>query len=137
MNYEEKIEYAEPVVIEKRLMQQLIDPGTDVRPLDAKAAEKFLAEYEVLRFENPLETQICKPFGGEKETECVTASAVKPSKRLMRLSTTWTKLDRNNGAPNTSKTVSLGRKLNPFSVFMLSTKTFRGKTRSMKRKWII
>ena len=66
MNYEEKIEYAEPVVIEKRLMQQLIDPGTDVRPLDAKAAEKFLAEYEVLRFENPLETQICKPFGGEK-----------------------------------------------------------------------
>ena len=77
MNYEEKIEYAEPVVIEKRLMQQLIDPGTDVRPLDTKAAEKFLAEYEVLRFENPLETQICKPFGGEKETECVTASAVK------------------------------------------------------------
>ena len=77
MKYEEKIEYAEPVVIEKRLMQQLIDPGTDVRPLDAKAAEKFLAEYEVLRFENPLETQICKPFGGEKETECVTASAVK------------------------------------------------------------
>lgn len=77
MNYEEKIEYAEPVVIEKRLMQQLIDPGTDVRPLDAKAAEKFLAEYEVLRFENPPETQICKPFGGEKETECVTASAVK------------------------------------------------------------
>ena len=58
-------------------MQQLIDPGTDVRPLDTKAAEKFLAEYEVLRFENPLETQICKPFGGEKETECVTASAVK------------------------------------------------------------
>lgn len=77
MNYEEKIEYAEPVVIEKRLMQQLIDPSADVRPLDAKAAEKFLAEYEVLRFENPLETQICKPFGGEKETECVTASAVK------------------------------------------------------------
>lgn len=77
MKYEEKIEYAEPVVIEKRLMQQLIDPGTDVRPLDAKATEKFLAEYEVLRFENPLETQICKPFGGEKETECVTASAVK------------------------------------------------------------
>ena len=77
MKYEEKIEYAEPVVIEKRLMQQLVDPGTDVRPLDAKAAEKFLAEYEVLRFENPLETQICKPFGGEKETECVTASAVK------------------------------------------------------------
>lgn len=77
MKYEEKIEYAEPVVIEKRLMQQLIDPGTDVRPLDAKAAEKFLAEYEVLRFENPLETQICVPFGGEKETECVTASAVK------------------------------------------------------------
>lgn len=77
MKYEEKIEYAEPVVIEKRLMQQLIDPGTDVRPLHAKAAEKFLAEYEVLRFENPLETQICKPFGGEKETECVTASAVK------------------------------------------------------------
>ena len=77
MNYEEKIEYAEAVVIEKRLMQQLIDPSADVRPLDAKAAEKFLAEYEVLRFENPLETQICKPFGGEKETECVTASAVK------------------------------------------------------------
>lgn len=77
MKYEEKIEYAEPVVIEKRLMQQLIDPSADVRPLDAKAAEKFLAEYEVLRFENPLETQICKPFGGEKETECVTASAVK------------------------------------------------------------
>lgn len=77
MKYEEKIEYAEPVVIEKRLMQQLVNPGTDVRPLDAKAAEKFLAEYEVLRFENPLETQICKPFGGEKETECVTASAVK------------------------------------------------------------
>lgn len=77
MNYEEKIEYSEPVVIEKRLMQQLIDPSADVRPLDAKAAEKFLAEYEVLRFENPLETQICKPFGGEKETECVTASAVK------------------------------------------------------------
>ena len=77
MKYEEKIEYAEPVVIEKRLIQQLINPGTDVRPLDAKAAEKFLAEYEVLRFENPLETQICKPFGGEKETECVTASAVK------------------------------------------------------------
>ena len=77
MKYEEKIEFAEPVVIEKRLMQQLIDPGTDVRPLDTKAAEKFLAEYEVLRFENPLETQICKPFGGEKETECVTASAVK------------------------------------------------------------
>lgn len=77
MKYEEKIEYAEPVVIEKRLMQQLINPGTDVRPLDAKAAEKFLAEYEALRFENPLETQICKPFGGEKETECVTASAVK------------------------------------------------------------
>ena len=47
MNYEEKIEYAEPVVIEKRLMQQLIDPGTDVRPLDAKAAEKFLAEYTI------------------------------------------------------------------------------------------
>ena len=77
MKYEEKIEFAEPVVIEKRLMQQLIAPGTDVRPLDTKAAEKFLAEYEVLRFENPLETQICKPFGGEKETECVTASAVK------------------------------------------------------------
>lgn len=77
MKYEEKIEFAEPVVIEKRLMQQLIDPGTDVRPLDTKAAEKFLAEYEVLRFENPLETQICKPFGGEKKTECVTASAVK------------------------------------------------------------
>lgn len=68
MNYEEKIEYAEPVVIEKRLMQQLIDPSADVRPLDTEAAEKFLAEYEVLRFENPLETQICKPFGGEKET---------------------------------------------------------------------
>lgn len=77
MNYEEKIEYAEPVVIEKRLMQQLIDPSADVRPLDTEPAEKFLAEYEVLRFENPLETQICKPFGGEKETECVTASAVK------------------------------------------------------------
>lgn len=77
MNYEEKIEYAEPLVIEKRLMQQLIDPGTDIRPLNAEAAEIFLAEYEVLRFENPLETQICKPFGGEKETECVTASAVK------------------------------------------------------------
>lgn len=77
MNYEEKIEYAEPVVIEKRLMQHLIDPSADVRPLDTQAAEKFLAEYEVLRFENPLETQICKPFGGEKETECVTASAVK------------------------------------------------------------
>lgn len=77
MNYEEKIEYAEPVVIEKRLMQQLIDPSADVRPLDTEAAEKFLAEYEGLRFENPLETQICKPFGGEKETECVTASAVK------------------------------------------------------------
>lgn len=77
MNYEEKIEYAEPVVIEKRLMQQLIDPNTDIRPLNAEAAEIFLAEYEVLRFENPLETQICKPFGGEKETECVTASAVK------------------------------------------------------------
>lgn len=77
MNYEEKIEYAEPVVIEKRLMQQLIDPSADVCPLDTEAAEKFLAEYEVLRFENPLETQICKPFGGEKETECVTASAVK------------------------------------------------------------
>ena len=77
MNYEEKIEYAEPVVIEKRLKQQLIDPSADVRPLDTEAAEKFLAEYEVLRFENPLETQICKPFGGEKETECVTASAVK------------------------------------------------------------
>lgn len=77
MNYEEKIEYAEPVVIEKRLMQQLIDPSADVRPLDTEAAEKFLAEYEVLRFENPLETQICKPFGGEKETECATASAVK------------------------------------------------------------
>ena len=77
MNYEEKIEYAEPVVIEKRLMQQLIDLSADVRPLDTEAAEKFLAEYEVLRFENPLETQICKPFGGEKETECVTASAVK------------------------------------------------------------
>lgn len=77
MNYEEKIEYAEPVVIEKRLMQQLIDPSADVRPLDTEAAEKFLAEYEVLRFENPLETQICKPFCGEKETECVTASAVK------------------------------------------------------------
>lgn len=77
MNYEEKIEYAEPLVIEKRLMQQLIDPSADVRPLDTEAAEKFLAEYEVLRFENPLETQICKPFGGEKETECVTASAVK------------------------------------------------------------
>jgi len=77
MNYEEKIEYAEPVVIEKRLMQQLIDPGTDFRPLNAEAAEIFLAEYEVLRFENPLETQICKPFCGEKETECVTALAVK------------------------------------------------------------
>ncbi len=77
MNYEEKIEYAEPVVIEKRLMQHLIDPSADVRPLDTEAAEKFLAEYEVLRFENPLETQICKLFGGEKETECVTASAVK------------------------------------------------------------
>lgn len=77
MNYEEKIEYAEPVVIEKRLMQHLIDSSADVRPLDTEAAEKFLAEYEVLRFENPLETQICKPFGGEKETECVTASAVK------------------------------------------------------------
>lgn len=77
MNYEEKIEYAEPVVIEKRLMQQLIDPGTDIRPLNAEAAEIFLAEYEVLRFENPLETQICKPFCGEKETECVTALAVK------------------------------------------------------------
>lgn len=77
MNYEEKIEYAEPVVIEKRLMQQLIDPNTDIRPLNAEAAEIFLAEYEVLRFENPLETQICKPFSGEKETECVTALAVK------------------------------------------------------------
>ena len=77
MNYEEKIEYAEPVVIEKRLMQQLIDPSADVRPLDTEAAEKFLAEYEVLRFENPLETQICKPFGGEKETECITALAVR------------------------------------------------------------
>lgn len=77
MNYEEKIEYAEPVVIEKRLMQQLIDPNTDIRPLNAEAAEIFLAEYEVLRFENPLETQICKPFGGEKETECITALAVK------------------------------------------------------------
>ena len=77
MNYEEKIEYAEPLVIEKRLMQQLIDPGTDIRPLNAEAAEIFLAEYEVLRFENPLETQICKPFCGEKETECVTALAVK------------------------------------------------------------
>lgn len=77
MNYEEKIEYAEPVVIEKRLMQQLIDPNTDIRPLNAEAAEIFLAEYEVLRFENPLETQICKPFCGEKETECVTALAVK------------------------------------------------------------
>ena len=77
MNYEEKIEYAEPLVIEKRLMQQLIDPGTDIRPLNAEAAEIFLAEYEVLRFENPLETQICKPFCGEKETECVTAVAVK------------------------------------------------------------
>ena len=77
MNYEEKIEYAEPVVIEKRLMQQLIDPNSDIRPLNAEAAEIFLAEYEVLRFENPLETQICKPFGGEKETECITASAVK------------------------------------------------------------
>lgn len=77
MKYEEKIEFAEPVVIEKRLMQQLSDPGTDFRPLNAEAAEIFLAEYEVLRFENPLETQICKPFGGEKETECVTASAVK------------------------------------------------------------
>lgn len=31
----------------------------------------------MLRFENPLETQICKPFGGEKETECVTVLAVK------------------------------------------------------------
>lgn len=77
MNYEEKIEYAEPLVIEKRLMQQLIDPGTDIRPLNAEAAEIFLAEYEVLRFENPLKTQICKPFCGEKETECVTALAVK------------------------------------------------------------
>lgn len=77
MNYEEKIEYAEPLVIEKRLMQQLIDPGTDIRPLNAEAAEIFLAEYEVLRFENPLETQICKPFCGEKEAECVTALAVK------------------------------------------------------------
>lgn len=77
MNYEEKIEYAEPLVIEKRLMQQLIDPVTDIRPLNAEAAEIFLAEYEVLRFENPLETQICKPFCGEKETECVTALAVK------------------------------------------------------------
>ena len=77
MNYEEKIEYAEPVVIEKRLMQQLIDLNTDIRPLNAEAAEIFLAEYEVLRFENPLETQICKPFGGEKETECITALAVK------------------------------------------------------------
>lgn len=77
MNYEEKIEYAEPLVIEKRLMQQLIDPGTDIRPLNGEAAEIFLAEYEVLRFENPLETQICKPFCGEKETECVTALAVK------------------------------------------------------------
>lgn len=77
MNYEEKIEYAEPLVIEKRLMQQLIDPGTDIRLLNAEAAEIFLAEYEVLRFENPLETQICKPFCGEKETECVTALAVK------------------------------------------------------------
>ena len=77
MNYEEKIEYAEPLVIEKRLMQQLIDPGTDIRPLNAEATEIFLAEYEVLRFENPLETQICKPFCGEKETECVTALAVK------------------------------------------------------------
>ena len=77
MNYEEKIEYAEPLVIEKRLMQQLIDPGTDIRPLNAEAAEIFLSEYEVLRFENPLETQICKPFCGEKETECVTALAVK------------------------------------------------------------
>lgn len=77
MNYEEKIEYAEPVVIEKRLMQQLIDPNSDIRPLNAEAAEIFLAEYEVLRFENPLETQICKPFGGEKETECITALAVK------------------------------------------------------------
>ena len=46
-------------------------------PLNAEAAEIFLAEYEVLRFENPLETQICKPFCGEKETECVTALAVK------------------------------------------------------------
>lgn len=67
MNYEEKIEYAEPLVIEKRLMQQLIDPGTDIRPLNAEAAEIFLAEYEVLRFENPLETQICKPFAEKKK----------------------------------------------------------------------
>ena len=58
MNYEEKIEYAEPVVIEKRLMQQLIDLNTDIRPLNAEAAEIFLAEYEVLRFENPLETNL-------------------------------------------------------------------------------
>ena len=43
----------------------------------------------VLRFENPLETQICKPFAEKKETECVTALAVKKEtiKRLMRLST--------------------------------------------------
>ena len=41
MNYEEKIEYAEPVVIEKRLMQHLIDPSADVRPLDTEAAESF------------------------------------------------------------------------------------------------
>ena len=139
MNYEEKIEYAVPVVIEKRLMQQLIDPGTDVRPLDAKAAEKFLAEYEVLRFENPLETQICKPFGGEKETECVTVLAVKKEtiKKIDALEHDLDEARQSQWRTEYLQDCKSGKEVNPFSALISSTTTFHGPTRLMKRKWII
>lgn len=48
MNYEEKIEYAEPLVIEKRLMQQLIDPGTDTGLLMPRLRKYFLPSMRYL-----------------------------------------------------------------------------------------
>ena len=58
MNYEEKIEYAEPVVIEKRLMQQLIDAGAvsgqkfsvDPRPLDPNVPANLLQQLVFKKF---------------------------------------------------------------------------------------
>lgn len=77
MNYEEKIDYAEPVVIEKKLMQHLIDSSHVPSLADTEAANKFLNEFEVVRFENPMQSRIAKPFGSDVETECVTVAAVK------------------------------------------------------------
>ncbi|MFR5428394.1 MAG: hypothetical protein ACLTHV_04925 [Parasutterella excrementihominis] len=120
-------------------MQQLIDPSADVRPLDTEAAEKFLAEYEVLRFENPLETQICKPFGGEKETECVTASAVKKEtiKEIDAFEHDLDETRQNRLRAEYLQECKSGKESNLFSASISSMKTFRGTTRSMKRKWII